>query len=142
MRKQVELLEDEADVATHLVDVDILALDVGSVDMNCSRADFLQAVHGANQCGLTGAGRTAQDYNLTPLDLGADVSKDMVIAVPLFDAAQLDDWVCLGRCGRRIGSLFHDVQCPAAGSWEVLIRLGVNVRELRRSRRASITRTA
>ncbi len=86
VRKQVELLEHEADAAAQRVDVHALGVDVLAVDADDALADGFEPVDGADERGLARARRAAHDQHFAASDLQADILEHMVLAVPLVDA--------------------------------------------------------
>lgn len=87
MREKVEILEDEADATAQQIEhfrwhrcMDILPLEADR-----AAADFLEAVDGANEGGLAGPRRAADDHNLAAGDFGIDVLQNRVISVALMN---------------------------------------------------------
>ena len=91
MREEVELLEDHAEVAAHLVDVVGLVVDVLPVDDDAAAVDLFKTVDGAQQGGLAGAGRPDDDHALAGSDIEAHILQGRELSEVLPDVADADD---------------------------------------------------
>src|SRR6185503_6665912 len=86
VRKEIELLEDHADVAPHLVDAYEVLRQLDAVHDDSAALVRLEPVDAADERGLAGTRRPADDDTLAAFDAQCDVAQDVEITEPLVDA--------------------------------------------------------
>ena len=87
MRKQVEALEDDADVPPQLAQFGAAGRQRLAIEHDRTFIDGLQTVNTAEQRGLARPRTTDDRYDLTGLDVERHVVEDKVRAVALMNAA-------------------------------------------------------
>ena len=87
MRKEVELLEDHAELGARASELLALLRQRLALNEDLARIDGLEAVDSAAQRRLAGSGRADDDEDLSPIDLKVDVLQDVQGAVVLVDVA-------------------------------------------------------
>jgi hypothetical protein len=90
VRVEVELLEDEADLRPHLVDVGLLVREVRSVDDQLPLVDRFEVVDRPDEGGLPRAGRSADHDDLARPHMKVDVVQHVQLAEPFVDALEPD----------------------------------------------------
>ena len=93
MWKQIEVLEDHADLAADLIDVlDVLG-EFGTVDDDLSFLVLLQSIDTADHGRLAGTGRSADHDTLALVHTQVDVLEHVELSVPFMYLTQLDHQV-------------------------------------------------
>jgi hypothetical protein len=83
MGKQFETLEYHADLRSQRWQIGGAAANFLSVDKDLSLLERFKAIDGLDQCGFSGTGRAAHDYNLPFIYLRRATAQYLEIAVPL-----------------------------------------------------------
>ena len=102
MGKEVEGLEDHADLAAHLVDALDVRRELHAVDHDRAPLMLLEAVDAPDQRRLAGARRAADDDPLSTPDRQVDVAQRVKASVPFVDADEVDGGVALRRRRRHL----------------------------------------
>lgn len=92
MGKQVEALENEADVTTQAVELRSthLGVDILAVEHELTGLNPLEPIDGPDQGRLARTGRTAHNHNLAAFHLGVDIGERLIAAIPFVDVAEFD----------------------------------------------------
>jgi hypothetical protein len=85
MRKQVEALEDDADLAAQAVHIDARPGDAIAFELDLAALDRLETVDAAQQGGLAAAGRTDQAHHLMLVDRHVDAAQNIQRPEALMD---------------------------------------------------------
>ena len=80
MRKEVELLEDHAHLASYAVQVCLLVCKVCSLEYYLSARRHLEHVHASEQCALAGARRSDYYHTLALVYMQVDPLQHLKIA--------------------------------------------------------------
>ena len=138
MRKEIELLEDHADVAAHLVDLLQVARQLDAVDDDAALLVLLQPVDAADERRLAGARRPADHDPLAARHPQVDVAQDVELAEPFVDALHVDVKHRLDLVLSNVRALVND-GCRAISArsrcWLYLRHARSRTRSRRRRRR-------
>jgi len=113
MWKQVEILEDHADLTADSVDTAHAGMHPRAVDHDIALLMFLELVEATNQRRFSGARRTTDDYPLAPRYREINVSQRLEATKELVHVAHRDDLTTdfmvrsgnFGFCGHGISVL-------------------------------------
>src|SRR5690625_399331 len=104
VRKEVELLEDHADPAAYLVELDLRVGDVDAFDEDLTGGGLFEPVHAPEQCRLARTGRAHHTHDLAVVDGEVDALENLDRSEVLVQVTNGDSRLPrLVRCPARTG---------------------------------------
>ncbi len=89
MRKQIELLEHEANMCAKLINIGGARVHIHAINLNISGLNGFKTVNRPDQGRLTGTRRPTDNDDFPPINLSIDIVQGLVFAVPFANIRKL-----------------------------------------------------